>query len=250
MSSIAQAKCGKDDIEFYLEKGFTQEQITQLCSGGSGVTDGESIPDYTPYQQKVIIYQEGTGPEIDKDGFTQEERKAISDLEAGGDVTNLKVTSEAITYTRKVCVFTTNGPDFEDRYKACPETDFSIPRGSIKVSNSGKKLLLLGTATVQIEGVIDRKVKQDFDIYPSDVRRDLERKFNWQENGRLTDFPVRGDYSVTRIVNAFRTLNSTYKGNGESNTEKIAENKPEESIADVKPEGVKEKKKKWWNPFD
>jgi hypothetical protein len=160
------------------------------------------------------------------------------------------VTSEAITYTRKVCVFSTKGPDFEDRYKACPETDFSIPRNSINVSHSGKKLILLGSATVQVEGVIDRKLKQGFDAYPTDVRRELKRQFNWRENGKITDFPVRGDYSVTRIVNAFRTLNSTYKGNGESNTEKVAENKPEESVADVKPEGVKEKKKKWWNPFD
>lgn len=246
LSAMVHAQCGKDDIEFYLEKGFTQEQITQLCSGSSGVTENESIPDYTPYQQKVIIYQEGAGPDIDKDGFTREEREAISSLEAGGDVTNLKVTSEAITYTRKVCVFSANGPDYEDRYKACPETDFSIPRSDIKVSHSGKKLILLGTATVQIEGVIDRKLKQGFESYPADVRRELDRQFNWQENGKLTDFPVRGDYSVTRIVNAFRTLNSTYKGNNDSKTEKVAEIKHDNSSSDLK----KEKKKKWWNPFD
>jgi hypothetical protein len=250
MSSVAYAQCGKDDIEFYLEKGFTQEQITQLCSGGSGVADSESIPNYTPYQQKVIIYQQGSGPEIDKDGFTQEERKAISDLEAGGDVTNLEITSEAISYTRKVCISVAKGSEYNDRFKACPEADFSIPRNNVEVSHSGKKLIILGGATVQVEGNIDVKLKKGFDYYPIEFRRDLERKFNWQENGELTDFPVRGDYSVTRIVNAFRTLNSTYKENSEANVEKVAESKPSESVSEINPEEVKEKKKKWWNPFD
>ncbi len=250
ISFFAHAQCEKEDIAFYLEKGFTQDQITQLCSA-SGEPSNESIPDYTPYQQKVIIYQEGAGPDIDKDGFNREEREAISSLKAGGDVTNLKVTSEAVSYTRKVCVFAANGPDYEDRYKACPETDFSIPRRDIKISHSGKKLLLLGTATVQVEGVIDRKLKQGFDLYPSEIRRELERQFNWQENGKITDFPVRGDYSVTRIVNAFRALNSTYKS-GTNNSEQVA--KVEQDKKDLESENTpgnkKEKKKKWWNPFD
>ena len=241
------AQCNKDDIEFYLEKGFTQEQITQLCSAGDGEGTG-SVPDYTPYQQKVIIYQEGAGPEIDKDGFTREEREAISSLNAGGDVTNLNVTSDVITYTRKVCVFSANGPDFEDRVKACPETDFSISRGNLNVSHSGKKLLLLGTATVQVEGSINRTLKQGFDVYPPDIRKQLERNFNWRENGKITDFPVRGDYSVTRIVNAFRTLASTYKGNVPETDQQVAivENESSEEELAEKPK----KKKRWWNPFD
>jgi hypothetical protein len=245
--SSAFAQCNKADIEFYLEKGFTQDQITQLCANSES-----STPDYQPYQQKVIIYQEGAGPDIDKDGFTREEREAIDALEAGGDVTKLKVTPELITYTRKVCVFSTNGPDYEDRYKACPEADFSIPRNNIKVSHSGKTLIFLGSATVQVEGKIDIKLEEGFDSYPVDVRKGLERNFHWRENGKVTDFPVRGDYSVTRIVNAFRTLASTYKGDESDNTDKIAEANSRQSkgIIQKANEPKKEKKKRWWNPFD
>ena len=37
-SKTSVANCSKEDINYYLEKGFTTDQVTALCSGGDGLT--------------------------------------------------------------------------------------------------------------------------------------------------------------------------------------------------------------------
>ena len=244
VSEYASAGCNKEDIQFYLDKGFTQEQITQLCSA-TGSSNNE--PDYTPYQQQVIIYKEGGEAPGLKDGLTKEEREAVNTIKAGGKISKLQVTPQTISYSGKVCVISASSPEVDQRYKDCIDVDFVVQREDLIVSSSGKKLLLFGNPYVQLEGIIDAKPKRAWKDYPIEVRRDLQRNFEWQENGKKTKFPVDGDYSVTRMVNAFRTLAETY-GQTE-NQSKVAEADTEE-IKEVIRKPKEEKKKRWWNPFD
>lgn len=242
---LAFSKCSKEDIEFYLEKGFTQDQITQLCA-----TSGESeIPDYQPYQQKVIVYTNEEGPGK-KDGFTKEERVAINDLKAGGDIIKLQVTPTHINYIRKVCIISGNSPEYDQRYKTCPEVSFKIARDGLIAASSGKKLLILGTAVVRLEGDIDRKLRGNWEDYPITVRKELKRNFNWKEDGHKTNFPVRGDYSVTRIVNAMRTLSTEDSDYFDEAAKESDDFEEEIKVAEEDSIDKKEKKKKWWNPFD
>ncbi len=238
------ADCSREDVQFYLDKGFTQDQITQLCSASAG-QNSESVPDYTPYQQKVIIYKDGGGeaPGI-KDGLTKEEREAVNTIKAGGEITKLKVTPETIHYQAQTCVTSANSPEFDQRFKDCVDVDFTVQRKDLIVSSSGKKLLLFGTNYVLLEGSIEATPKRSWDSYPITVRRSLQRNFEWKEDGEKTAFPVNSDYSVARIVNAFRTLANTYAGDGEENQIAEAVN-VEEEVAEPK-----KKKKRWWNPFD
>ncbi len=239
------ADCTREDVQFYLDKGFTQDQITQLCSASAG-GNSESVPDYTPYQQKVIIYKEGGEAPGIKDGLTKEEREAVSTIKAGGEITRLKVTPETISYEARTCVTSANSPEFDQRFKDCVDVDFTVQRKNLVVSSSGKKLLLFGNHYVLLEGDIDAKPKRSWDSYPITVRRSLQRNFEWKENGEKTAFPVNTDYSVARIVNAFRTLADTYAGDSEEN--QIAEATSVESVDEEVTEP--KKKKRWWNPFD
>ena len=244
-STYLYADCSREDIEFYIDKGFTQEQITQLCAVTKN--GGETAPDYTPYQQKVIIYKEGGGeaPGI-KDGLTKEEREAVNAIKTGGEITKLKVTPQTISYQAKTCILAANSPEFDQRYKDCVDVDFVIQRKDLLVSASGKKLLLFGSHYVLLEGEIDAKPKRNWDEYPIEIRRSLQRNFEWKENGKKTAFPVNSDYSVARIVNAFRTLADTYVGDEE--TSQVAEADSDSTNEDL-PKKPK-KKKRWWNPFD
>jgi len=186
---------------------------------------------------------------VDKDGFSKEERAAISDLRAGGDIIKLKVTPTHINFVRKVCIVSGNSPEFSQRYKTCPEIAFKVAREGLIAASSGKKLLVFGTAVVTLEGDIDRKLLGDWDDYPVNVRKELRRNFDWKEDGTETDFPVRGDYSVTRIVNAMRTLsseNSDYFDEAARSDDDFEENT---EVAETGTK-AKEKKKRWWNPFD
>lgn len=244
ISTSVQADCSRDDIQFYLDKGFTQEQVTQLCSTTGG---SNSSPDYTPYQQKVIIYKEGGEAPGIKDGLTKEEREAVSFIKAGGEVSKLKVTPETISYLAKTCIVSASTPSVDERYKDCIDVDFVVQRKDLVVSSSGKKLLLFGNHFVRLEGDIKATPKRPWADYPIDTRRALQRNFEWQENGKKTAFPVAGDYSVTKLVNAFRTLADTY---GQSEEESQVAEADSEEIKEVIREPKEEKKKKWWNPFD
>ena len=240
------AVCSKEDIEFYLGKGFTQEQITQLCSA-TNTNNDVSAPDYTPYQQKVIIYKDGGGPEI-KDGLTREERAALTDLKNGGDVVALKLTPKEISYTAKICLRAGQSPNQHERYKDCANIDYVIQRKDLIVSSSGKRLLFFGSGVVKLEGSIQATPKRSFDSYPIEFRKAMERDFHWKENGSKTSFPVRGDFSVTRIVNAFRVLADAFVDDEESS--QLAEVETTATEEDLPSEKSKEKKKRWWNPFD
>lgn len=233
------AKCGKEDVDFYLEKGFTPEQITQLCA-----TSDADVPDYKPYQQQVIIYSNEEGPGV-KDGFTREERQAIKDLQQGVDVVGLVVDQDSIQYTVKVCLAVQEGKDYNQRFKTCPEVFYRVARAGLTVAASGKRLLFLGQQTIQVKGNIKRQSKVNFDDYPTQFKKQLKRAFDWKSGKNTAQVPVRGDYSVTKIVNALNALAKE----PDPNTV-LAQN--EEDVVDVtaEDEDQPEKKKRWWNPFD
>ncbi len=232
------SKCSKEDVDFYLEKGFTHEQITQLCAAASDA----SVPDYKPYQQQVIIYSDEAGPSA-RDGFTRKESKAIRDLEDGVDVIGLKVNQDAIQYTLKICLAVQEGKEYSQRFKTCPEVFHSIARSGLEIVVSGKKFMFFGQQAVRVKGNIQHKSKVNFDDYPIQFKKQLKRAYDWKANKDVAYLPIRHGYSLTKVLNALNTLA-----------------KPaEEGVTlaqDTSAEGVemededKPKKKRWWNPFD
>ena len=88
----AKSECSPDTVQFYLDKGFNQEQITQLCS------TAQTTPTYQPYQKPVVIYQEGA-----VHGKSAEENKAINKLQGGMAARSIEITDSHLNYIRSVC---------------------------------------------------------------------------------------------------------------------------------------------------
>jgi hypothetical protein len=234
---VAFAACGKKDVEFYLDKGFDQEQITQLCA-----ESGASVPDYQPYQQQVIIYSDEEGLGL-RNGFTRDERKAIQDLQQGIDVLDLTVDQETLQFTVRICLAIQEGKDYNQRFKSCPEVFYTISRKGLVTLESGKTYGIFGKSVIQVESDIVKRVpKQNFDAYPARFKKQLVRYFDWATRGKTVSIPVRGDYSVTKINNALNVLAKE----ADPNATLVQNNNPELAQDDVKPK----KKKRWWNPFD
>ena len=114
----------------------------------------------------------------------------------------------------------------------------------MKALASGKKFGLFGQSSITIEGVIERQPKQNFDDYPTQFKQQLKRIFDWKTKGNTTQIPVRGNYSVAKIVESLEILarapdpNLQVAGPGTD-----GENLELETDAG-------KKKKRWWNPFD
>ena len=241
LSAYATAGCNKEDIQFYLDKGFTQEQITQLC----GTSDSESsVPDYKPYQQQVIIYKEGAEPDI-VDGFTRDERTAIKDLKLGADVTDLIVDQDKLQFTIRLCLAVQEGKEYNQRFKTCPEVFYDVARAGLTINASGKKFGFFGQPAIQIVGNIKSTPKQNFDDYPTQFKKQLKRHYDWKTRGNKVNVPIRGDFSVTRLFNALNVLAKEADPNAALAKNEV-DDKPEKKIQKSEPE----KKKRWWNPFD
>ena len=249
LSPAVWSTCTQENIAFYLEKGFTHEQITQLCSVSSSESN---VPDYTPYQQKIVIYSEGEAPGI-KGGFTKEEREAIETLKRGAALYNLKVEPETIYFVRRVCIVTGNAKDVDQRFRDCPRVNFTVQRDNLIVKSSGKTLGVFGKGTVTIAGdIVPELADGTWDDYKVEVREGLQRNFDWKESKNETNIPVRGDFSMTKIANAFRALSLTEQSETVPGTSRLDDPVPEQIAQGEqnKDESTNKKKKKWWNPFD
>ncbi len=256
LPSYSWANCTQDTIQFYLDKGFNQEQITKLCSQSA-----DTQPTYQPYQKPVVIVQEGYGS-----GNTAEERKAESQLRGSIDGRSVDVTDTDIKFIKKVCVRAGNSPEKDQRIDKCIDVAFSISREGLNVSEAGASLLLFGQQNIQ---VVSNNIKRKFVTadpwaqFAPDLRFLLQRKYESQEKGNTTNIPLRKSASPPQVVNAIRTLSATYQqqieGSDQSEVARVLDDSyvppsEEEYLAsqpsydDIQEE--KKKKKKWWNPFD
>ena len=260
------ANCTQEQIEFYLDKGFNQEQITKLCT--TGTSESSEASSYEPYQKPVVIIQEGSA--ADKTGFSADERKAITTLRGGIDARSVDITPEAINYIRKVCVQLKESPDVNKWFTKCFDVAFSISRNELKVNESGKGQFLFGqTGLVVSSAAITRKqVTSDpwAGLLP-DVKFKLKRKYEDREKGNTTRIQIRNTADPNQMVSAIRTLAdaTVARQTGEDSSEVarilddtyvpptqdeyLASQESYEEALEEKKE-KKEKKKKWWNPFD
>ena len=109
---LAIANVAKKMWNFIWIKVLRRNRITQLCA----TSEGASVPDYQPYQQKVIIYSNEEAPGI-KDGFTREEREAIKEIKLGADVIGLTVDQDKIKYTSQICLAVQEGKEYKPTFE-------------------------------------------------------------------------------------------------------------------------------------
>ena len=257
------AECTQETIEFYLEKGFNQEQITELCA-----TKNNGTATYEPYQKPVVIIQEGNTP--DSTGITADERKAITALRGGIDARSVDITPEALNYIRKVCVQLKESPDVNQWVTKCIDVAFSISRTDLKVNESGKSKLVFGDTglVVSSSNIIRKYVTADpWANLPPDKKFKLKRKYEDREKDNSTKIYLRKTADPNQMVSAIRTLADATKakqtGVDSSEVARIlddsyvpptqeeylaSQESYEEALEEKKEK--KEKKKKWWNPFD
>lgn len=252
---ISWGACAPDTIQFYLDKGFTQEQITKLCSQSNN-----SAPAYEPYQKPVVIYQEGGH----KPGISTEERKAIQELKGSISGRSVDITDDSISYIRNLCIVAGNASDVDQRGKECIDIAYSIAREGLQVTESGKGFLLFGNTEIEVisSSIIRKTVIADpWEAYPPDLRYALKRKYDATETGNKTTIPIRRSATTGVVVSALKTIAASTENRDSGHQSEVARvlddsyeapTKEEYAAAQPKPEVVEEKKKKkrWWNPFD
>ena len=253
------AECTPDTVQFYLNKGFTPDQITKLCSLNAASEKKES---YKPYQKPVVIYQEGY-----EGGVNAGLRKAVQEIRGAIDARSVDVTDTHLNYITRQCVAAGNSPEAEQRVVKCIDVAFSVARNGLRVIESGAGMLFFGQQRLDItSSQIERKyvTADPWAAFAPDIRFLLQRKYESMEQGNDTSIPLRKGVQVGQLVSAIRTLAAADE-NAETNTSEVsrvlsnnyqAPTEEEYEMLQRQKEPAKkekegdEKEKRWWNTFD
>jgi len=194
------AACSRDDIEFYLDKGFTPDQITSLCASPADPagqpdtsTEESAGEDVQPVQPEEAVGAAAAVHPDDNEQFLQRAIKA-KDIQVSGD---------SLDYTLQICVEYGDRDLFGFAPKACPDVRFEIARDGLEVTKVGKKYFFFGTPQVKVTAGIKREIVGGL------KKQDLEYQqliLDKIEQGNETGIPIRDDYPLDQAEEAIQQL--------------------------------------------
>ena len=198
----ATATCDRNDVEYFLDKGFSREQVTAICEAAKPQRFGESTPqhgeDYEAYNKEMEA-------RVRIERKLQQEEDDILLLKTAIAGEDVKITSDWLDFKSPFCIAAGNNPDVEARVKVCPLVLYRIYFKGLQVKEYERKYLVFGVREIEVEGTIKRKLLHDFKGYPPGVRIRLldAYKANIRKGG--TFIPIRKDYPISRVQEVLRS---------------------------------------------
>ena len=181
----SRAACDRDDVDHYLAKGFSPEQITTLCGDNKNAVTPE--PSHASGEEVAI-------PNFDK------HRKLLIESIAGYDIS---LDENRLAYTKRECVEN----DDEDQYgfstKTCFEVRYGIERNGLEVKGLSKKYLFLGDTVLTLKGKVDRDVKLDLTKYRAVVKDRIRMTVGM---GDKLSIPIHDGLPEGRVLQAFKEI--------------------------------------------
>ena len=207
----AYAACARSDVEYYLNKGFTTEQITAICTSSSTPaiteTPGEQATTTTsPPAAKPgdnMSHQEMQNPNRNMNSKSAQDSEQFLKIAIKGR--DIHLTQDSLRYTRKVCIQTGEEDLFGFAPTACQDIKFEIGLKGLEVLKTGKKYLLYGIGEVIVRGSIQREIVGQLDDRNPRERNLILKKL---EKGDQTAIPIRDDISLERVEKVLRELSS------------------------------------------
>lgn len=231
------AQCSIEEVEFFLEKGFSQEQITTLCSTVSArscppcpkkekltqqeiaslcstfettTLDCSTCPQpFVMGNEEDILKKQNNGTQSKvsawDQGWIQKEHNAIQALKIGGDILSFNATSTELIFTKSVCAFSGDAIQRGQRKEFCHGVKYTVSRQNL-MAQPGKTIPVIGTPTALVTGDVTLELAGSINDYPYEVRKQLEAYVNKRKTGNKAEFPARKGVSVDHLVQAFRAL--------------------------------------------
>lgn len=192
---LAWAECSQDDIQFYLDKGFTTEQITQLCS--KPANGGKKK--YRAYSEDYVDRQD---QEYQSRMRIEREAALRNSIEA----IDIRLERGYLYYIRPQCVSEGVEKDRAFGLKSCPKIRYRIKLAGLTVDEEEyKKRFLFGQKMIRIVGQIKRQeMPGAFADIPDEYWRNVLRKR--LEKGNTTKIPLRDGVDFYFAHNALKDI--------------------------------------------
>ena len=192
LSHNAYAACSRDDVDYYLSKGFSTDQITTLC----GTASTNQTPSQTIISNKASVIPNKTSEQPTPTNATEQFLKeAIKGR-------NIVLTKDTLNYTLKVCIEYGEEDQYGFAPKACPNVRFNVTLKDLEIKEPVKRLFF-SLDEIEVKGSITRKVINGLEKYKAE---DQTLILNKLESGNKTMIPVRDDISIDRMFHTLEQL--------------------------------------------
>ncbi|MCP4874924.1 MAG: hypothetical protein GY896_05530 [Gammaproteobacteria bacterium] len=188
----AHAACTRDNISFYLSEGFTQEQITTICTM---VTEPAAPPTPATPEPAASIPVAPPAGDNNKDA-----ERYLREVIKGHDV---HVEEGFLRYTARVCI---PYGRFNDNTEPWPKETCQQVRHKVTLRGMRAKREWVGRSLFQprqlyLEGQIERELVSDLDDFSSISRRQIIRNLRTEVKAIV---PIKENMSPDRLL---ETLN-------------------------------------------
>ncbi len=198
-SGQADAACSRSDVAFYLEKGFSHEQIVSLCGEPEASSEpmATSAPPRTEQGGAAIAPPLVTAVQPARSGPGQ----FLMDSINGYDIA---VTQESIGYTRKDCFRYGPEDQFGFQAKVCPEVRYTINLKGLDVVDTGREFLFFGGGEIKVAGGIDRFILNGMEEVTEASRKLILKQVH--ADGNHLVIPVREGVPLERVTGSLKEL--------------------------------------------
>lgn len=192
-TSVVWGACERTDIEFYLNKGFTPDQITALCSPKDATNETPQL-EATP-EQKVI-----SQTKVDDIVERLKESLRVSDI-------TVKNNQFMFTHTPKIEY---GRPMIGGDYRTIePSIDVSIPMDTLRVLTSNEGIPMIRSPYIKLGGAISRTV-QNLDEYKDQKRKALDKYLSKQSDNKIR-LKFKSGASVDDTTTSLKDLIDMYR---------------------------------------
>ena len=173
-SSQVNAECSRDDITFYLEKGFSTDQIAAMCSEPSAKAQNDG--------------QQSTASSLSEEALF---------LSRAIQAQKIKLNDDSLQYTLKTCIKYGDVDDYGFAPKVCPDVIFSISLKGLVVLDTGLEYGFYGEQQIQVKSsAIKREIIGNLQDQKEEDKVLILDAF---EKGNETIIPVRDDFSLDEV---------------------------------------------------
>jgi hypothetical protein len=207
-ASNAHAACSRDDISFYLSEGFTQEQITAICTvatepaAPSTPATPEPAAPSTPATPEPAAPSTPATPEPAEGGSNKDTERYLREAIKGHDI---HVEEGFLHYTARVCI---PYGQFNDNKEPWAKETCELVRHKVTLRGMRAKRELFSTSLFQprqiyLEGQIERELVSDLDNFSSTSRRQIIRNLQTEVKAIV---PIKENMSLDRLLESLNKI--------------------------------------------
>lgn len=173
------AGCNRDDVDYYLSKGFTPAQIAAVCSDTTtqGSTTVNAVPIPKPFQS------------------TEEQLQSFMAGE------KISLNEDSLNYIQEICVAYEYDAYYPPDQVVCPRVQVSILRKGLKVLKT--ESLIFDGDRVVVTGSISLELLDTFTEKAPEERKLIQAAFS---QNKQTHIQLKNEASATELAEVLRKI--------------------------------------------